>query len=220
MRSKLTLLEILLLVAPFIALVIFWPEIPARVPLHWRLHGEIDGWGNKTPGILVLPLTALALTGLLHILPRFDPKLRRQRDEHGRMPSVLPWIRIATLALFDVIFLVQMLVSLGRDIAGGRILMTCTLLFFVVLGNFLGNVRPNYFVDIRTPWTLENPETWRATQRLGRRLMFFGGLILLVAQFFLSESVFNWMFLGAIMTLATWAFVYSWHHCHTHALSR
>ena len=95
--------------------------------------------------------------------------------------------------------------------------MTCLLVFFVVLGNYLGNLRPNYFVGIRTPWTLENPETWRATHRLGGRLMFFGALILLVAQFFLSESVFGLLFVVSILSLAAWGFVYSWHHCRTHA---
>jgi hypothetical protein len=59
---------------------------------------------------------------------------------------------------------------------------------FVILGNYLPNVRPNYFIGIRTPWTLENPQTWRATHRVGGRLMFFGALVLLVLQLFVSAS--------------------------------
>ena len=219
MKTKITLLELGLLVAPFIALAFYWNQIPARIPMHWGLNGQVDSWGNKMPGIFILPLLALAVDGLLHVLPWFDPKLQHRTEEQGRMPSILPWIRIALLALFGALFLVQLLTSLGRDIAGGRILMTCTLLFFVVLGNFLGNVRPNYFVGIRTPWTLENPETWRATHRLGGRLMFFGGLALLFAQLFLSAGVFRWIFLGSILALATWGFVYSWHHCRRYGAS-
>ncbi len=98
--------------------------------------------------------------------------------------------------------------------------MSCLLVFFVVLGNFLGNLRPNYFVGIRTPWTLENPETWRATHRLGGRLMFFGGLILLIAQLFLSEGIFGWLFVVSILSLVAWGFVYSWHHSQTHVATR
>jgi uncharacterized membrane protein len=122
--------------------------------------------------------------------------------------------------LLDMIFFVQIATSLGRNVAGGRIIMTCLLVFFVILGNYLGNLRPNYFVGIRTPWTLENPETWRATHRLGGRLMFFGGLILFVTQFFLSEDIFGLVFVASILSLAAWGFVYSWHHYRTNVATR
>lgn len=216
MKTKLNWLEMLLLAAPFVALAIYWNDLPARVPTHWDLRGQINGWMTKVPGILIVPLTALGLSALLHVLPWFDPKLRRNSSEKGLMPAVLPIVRIACLLLLDAIFFVQMATSLGRNVATGRIMMTCLLLFFVILGNYLGNLRPNYFVGIRTPWTLENPETWRATHRLGGRLMFCGGLILLVAQVFLSEQLFGSIFIGALLLLAAWGFVYSWHHCRTH----
>ena len=216
MKTKLNWLEMLLLAAPFVALAIYWNDLPARVPTHWDLRGQINGWMTKVPGILIVPLTALGLSALLHVLPWFDPKLRRNSSEKGLMPAVLPIVRIACLLLLDAIFFLQMATSLGRNIAAGRIMMTCLLLFFVILGNYLGNLRPNYFVGIRTPWTLENPETWRATHRLGGRLMFGGGLILLIAQVFLSEHLFGSIFIGALLLLAAWGFVYSWHHCRTH----
>ncbi|MBA2436678.1 MAG: SdpI family protein [Verrucomicrobiota bacterium] len=220
MKTKLVWLEVVLLAAPLIALALYWNDLPARVPTHWDLRGQIDGWMSKVPGILILPLTALGITALLHILPWFDPKLRRTPGEEGLMPAVMPIVRLATLVLLDAIFLVQMATSLGRNVAAGRIMMTCLLLFFVILGNYLGNLRPNYFVGIRTPWTLENPETWRATHRLGGRLMFFGGLVLLLAQALLSESAFGLLFIGSILTLAAWGFIYSWHHSRTHVRIR
>jgi uncharacterized membrane protein len=168
----------------------------------------------------MIPCTALALNTLLHILPWFDPKLQRTWSEESLMPAILPIVRIACLLLLDTIFFVQIATSLGETVAGGRIIMTCLLVFFVVLGNYLGNLRPNYFVGIRTPWTLENPQTWRATHRLGGHLMFFGALILLLAQFFLSERTFGFLFVTSILSLAAWGFVYSWHHCRTHVATR
>lgn len=132
------------------------------------------------------------------------------------MPVVLPIVRIATLRLLDIIFFVQIASSLGQHLPGGRVVMISVLVFFVILGNYLGNGRPNYFVGARTPWTLENPETWRATHRLGGRLMFFGALILLLVQFFLSEQIFGLLFVVSILSLAAWGFIYSWHHSRTH----
>ncbi|MGB8340198.1 MAG: SdpI family protein [Chthoniobacterales bacterium] len=220
MKSKLNWLEVVLLVAPFVALAIYWNELPQRVPIHWNLRGEINGWASKEFGLLSLPLLSLGTIVLLHILPWFDPKLRKNPAEESRMSAVLPILRIVSLLLFDTIFFVQIATSLGRNVAGGRIIISCLLVFFIILGNYLGNLRPNYFVGIRTPWTLENPETWRATHRLGGRLMFFGGLILFVAQIFLSERIFGIIFVASILLLAAWGFVYSWHHYRTHVATR
>ncbi len=83
MKTKLNWLEVILLAAPLLALAFYWNELPARVPTHWNFRGQIDSWGNKTPGILIVPLTALGLTALLHILPWFDPKLRRRSGAEG-----------------------------------------------------------------------------------------------------------------------------------------
>ena len=220
MKSKLNWLEVVLLAAPFVALAIYWNELPERVPIHWNLRGEINGWASKEFGLLGLPLLSLGTIVLLHILPWFDPKLRKNPAEESRMSAVLPILRIVSLLLFDTIFFVQIATSLGRNVAGGRIIVTCLLAFFIILGNYLGNLRPNYFVGIRTPWTLENPETWRATHRLGGRLMFFGGLILFIAQFFLGERIFGWLFVASILSLAAWGFVYSWHHYRTNVATR
>jgi uncharacterized membrane protein len=217
---KLSWWEIILLATPLVALAIYWNELPARVPIRWDFRGQINGWATKMPGVIILPLTALGVTALLHVLPWFDPKLRKTPGEENRMPTVLPIFRIAFLLLLNTVFFVQIAASLGRNVPSGRIMMTCLLVFFVIMGNFLGNVRPNYFVGIRTPWTLENPETWRATHRLGGRLMFFGGLILLVAQVFLSEQIFGGLFVTSLLLLGAWGFVYSWHHCRTHVATR
>jgi uncharacterized membrane protein len=220
MKTRLSWLEVILLAAPFVVLAIYWNELPARVPMHWDFRGQSDGWSAKTPGIFMIPLTALGMTALLHVLPWFDPMLRRAAGEESLMPAVLPIVRIAVLLLLDAIFFVQIATSLGRSVSSGRIIMTCMLVFLVVMGNYLGNLRPNYFLGIRTPWTLENPETWRATHRLGGRLMFFGALILLVTQCFLSERIFGELFVVSILALVAWGFVYSWHHCRTHVATR
>jgi uncharacterized membrane protein len=88
------------------------------------------------------------------------------------------------------------------------------------LGNYLPNLRPNYFIGIRTPWTLENAETWRATHRLGGKLMFFGSLLLLVLDLFLGRSLVDSLFLMFIALLVVWSFVYSWYHFRSHVGTR
>ena len=220
MKSKLNWLEAALVVAPFIFLALFWNALPAKVPVHWGPNGEIDSLAHKFPGLLIAPLLGLGVAVLLRVLPWLDPKLARSAGETGRMPAVLPPLRFALLALFNTILLLQITVSLGKPIASGRIIISALLILLLILGNYLGNLRPNYFIGIRTPWTLEDAETWRATHRLGGRLIFFGALLLFVVQFLLEQRAFAWLFTGAVIALAIWGILYSWHHFRTHAALR
>ncbi len=98
MKNKVNWLEAILLLAPLLILVVFWRDLPARVPIHWKLRGEIDGWAPSAFGMLVMPLTGLGTIALLHVLPRFDPKLRRTVGGHGRMDDVLQIMRVVLAA--------------------------------------------------------------------------------------------------------------------------
>lgn len=216
MKTKLTWLENALLGAPFLLTAALWTYLPARVPIHWNLRGEIDGWTSKPFGLLLLPLMSLAINALLRFVPRFDPKLRGTLGKEDRMSTVLQIMRLSLAAFCGALFYAQMMSALSRPVAMGRLTVASTLLLLAIMGNYMGNLRPNYFAGIRTPWTLESPATWRATHRLGGRLMFFGSLLLLVLQFFLSESTAGILFIASALLLAVWGFWYSWRHFRTH----
>jgi uncharacterized membrane protein len=220
MKTKLSWLENALLITPFLVLATLWTRLPDRVPIHWNLRGEIDGWASKSFGLLILPLTSLVINILFRWLPRFDPKLRGKLVKEDRMTTVLQILRLAVAGFFGAVFYATIMAALGRPLAMGRIVTASTLLLLAIMGNYLGNLRPNYFAGIRTPWTLESPETWRATHRLGGRLMFFGSLVLLALQFFLSEATAAIVFTTSAISLAVWGFWYSWRHFRTHAAPR
>jgi uncharacterized membrane protein len=131
------------------------------------------------------------------------------------MQHALAILRLALAAFFTTVFLIVITASLGHPLPTGRIVPASILLLLAIIGNYSSNLRPNYFVGIRTPWTLESPATWRATHRLGGRLMFFGSLTLLILEFFVSESVFIILFTTSVVLLLLWAVWYSWHHFHT-----
>lgn len=221
MKNQLKWLEGVLVLAPFAAIGVLWNQIPERIPMHWNLRGEIDQWASSKPiGIFITPLIAVALVALLRVLPWLDPKLRKTLEEHHRMHAALQIMRITLAVFFAAVVFLQIATPLGYGNAGGRILMSCVLMLLAILGNYLPALRPNYFVGIRTPWTLENSETWRATHRLGGRLMFFGAVFLIILDFFLSPGVFGVVFMIAIGLLVIWSFLYSWYHFRKHASLR
>jgi len=215
-KNKLNWLEAALVLAPFLLVLAFWNQLPARVPIHWNLAGEIDRWSSKS-SILLMPLTSCATVALLHLIPWLDPKLRRKRSSTERMNTVLPIFRLLFATFFFFTFLLVLCASLGAFLSVGRIITTSVLLFLAGIGNYLGKLRPNYFIGLRTPWTLESGETWRATHRLGGRLFFFGSIGLLLAEFLVPEPIFIFLSVTAALLLVVWSFVYSWRHFHMSA---
>ena len=207
MKNKVNWFEAFLVITPFVLLAVFWNQIPPRIPLQWTLDGQIGRWGSKTFGLLNLPLASLATVVILHFVPRFDPKLQGKQNSADRMSAVLPIFRILIASFFLVVFLLLFCAALGIYVSTGRILMTAILLLLAGMGNFLGILRPNYFIGLRTPWT--------ATHRVGGRLLFFGSTALLVAEFFVGEHVFFFLFITGTLLLVVWSFVYSWHHFRT-----
>lgn len=213
MKNKLAWFEAALLAAPFAALLVLWDKLPARIPMHWNLAGEADRWSSSRWEVLLLPLFSLGAVVVCRVLPGLDPKLRQMSDT-GRMPMALQVLRIAMACLFGAIFALQIAAALGSPMPVGRIAITGVLLFLAVTGNYLGNLRQNYFFGLRTPWTLEDDETWRATHRRGGELLFFGSSALLLLSFIVSQEVFVPLLVAAVVAFILWTLLFSWHHYH------
>lgn len=184
------------------------------------MRGQVNGWASKPFGLLMLPVINVMLYLFMRFQRKFDRKLSAAPDggeSHVQRPMRI--LRLALVAFFFGVICFQMAAALGYQVPMGRFVFTGCLLLFVVIGNYFTVLRPNYFVGIRTPWTLRNPLTWRATHRIGGRIMVFGSLALLAAQFFIAQQVFTWAFLAFLFGFLLWALVYSWNHSRTHAAS-
>jgi uncharacterized membrane protein len=103
-----------------------------------------------------------------------------------------------------------MAVAAGIPVDMNRTITNAMLILFMILGNFMGNLRPNYFAGIRTPWTLDDPEIWRATHRIGARILFYGCLALLLTQWLLSSDQFLYVSLGCLLGCSIWSIAYSY----------
>jgi uncharacterized membrane protein len=142
--------------------VVVWPRLPERVPTHWNLRGEVNGWSGKTFGGFFVPALAAAIWLLMPLLRLLDPR----RENYDRFDSTF-FTLVNGIVLFMGAMHVLMLGSaLGWPIDMGRASFVLIGLVFIVLGNFLPRVRSNWWIGVRTPWTLENDRVWRETHRL------------------------------------------------------
>ena len=80
---------------------------------------------------------------------------------------------------------------------------------FMFLGNYFQAIKPNYFIGIRTPWTLENENVWRKTHQLGGKLFFIAGLLIMILPFVLHQY-FHEIFLTIIFSAALIPVIYSY----------
>ena len=155
-----------------------WPWAPDRIPVHWNVAGEIDRYGGKAAGLLVLPSMAMGIYLLTVVLPAVDPG-RANYPQFSRAYSV---IRLALVALFAVIYGTVHLWIRGRAVSIAALVPLLVGVLFVVLGNQLGKIRPNWFVGIRTPWTLSSKTAWMKTHRLAGWLFVGWGLAIVATS--------------------------------------
>ena len=182
-------LQVLILAAPFCAVALLWDKIPAQIPIHWNIHGQIDGHSGKIFGTLFMPVLNIFIAALLAVVPFLDPKIKKY-DEETKANSirVIKNLRLV-VTLFNACFAFAILAfALHYRFDMNRFAFGALGLLFILMGNFMGKLRPNYFAGIRTPWTLESKIVWLKTHRLGGRVMVAGGICMLFASFLLPAQ--------------------------------
>ncbi|HMM42592.1 MAG TPA: DUF1648 domain-containing protein [Thermomicrobiales bacterium] len=195
----------LLMAGMFLASAIAWPTTPDRVPMHWNAAGEVDGYGGKLEGLFLLPAITLGLYLLLLFLPRIDPG----RANYSLFSGSYAIIRISMVVLMAAIHALVLLWIKDIKVNASLVVMTGVGLLFIVIGLVLGKVQPNWFVGIRTPWTLSSRRSWVRTHRLGGWLFIAMGLVMIAAEF-LSASLMAPVILVTTLGSVVVMFVYSY----------
>jgi uncharacterized membrane protein len=140
-----------------------WPHVPARMPVHWDLQGQPDRHGGRIEGLLVLPLAAIAIYLLFLVLPRFDPG----RDNYPRFRGAYLTIRLAILLVIAALHAALLASAQGIEIPIDKAMTGLIAALFIAIGLVMGKLRPNWFVGIRTPWTLSSKLAWTRSHSLG-----------------------------------------------------
>jgi uncharacterized membrane protein len=195
----------LVLVAALVFAAVVFPFLPARIPTHWNVHGQVDAWMSRWPGAFLMPAIGGALWLLLLGLRSIDPR----RAHYERFKETF-WVILNVLSIYFALFTVLSLgVALGWPIDMTRTALLSIAILFIVLGGYLPRIRSNWWIGIRTPWTLENEEVWRKTHRLGGRLFIIGGAVALVGAL-LPPPFQIWVALGGLLLAGLVPVVYSY----------
>ena len=177
MRKWSIVVCLLLIAAACAATAWAWPQLPAQLPVHWNAAGEVDGYGPRIAMLALGPgLMSLALLfGLL--LPRISPR----HFELSSFESTYSYLCVVTMLLQAYIFVLVLLEVLHGGVSMQHAVPAGIFILLILIGNPLGKVRRNFFMGVRTPWTLASEAVWYGTHRLAARMMVASGVLGLFA---------------------------------------
>lgn len=179
-----TVLVVLLAIIPLAYLTYLYPSLPDKVPTHYNISGKIDAYGEKTTiwiPVVIFSILNIGIHFLFKALPKIDPKKSATQS-----PAML-----AKLSTFLAVFLVLIQISMIQATTGNTSILNKTLvpaigLLFALIGNYMFSIKPNYFVGLRLPWTLENEDNWRKTHQYMSKYWVTGGIIIFITGLFTS----------------------------------
>lgn len=156
-----------------LATAIAYPYMPELVPMHWNVHGNVDRWGTKSTLFTFDPGVMAGVVVLFSMLPWLSPK-RFEIDSFRSTYLYMMVVFVAMLAYIHCVVLASAFTSridVSRAVEGGACLL------IALLGNVMGKVRRNFYIGIRTPWTIANERVWNKTHRLAAKTSFAAGLL-------------------------------------------
>ncbi|WP_435153127.1 SdpI family protein [Haladaptatus sp. DFWS20] len=173
------LVALLLVVIAFGVSAYFYPQMPDRMATHWNASGDADGTMSKLWGLFLLPTLTAGLLVLFAVIPRIDPlseNIQMFREQYE---------------LFVVLFVAFMLYvhslvilwNLGYRFEFTTVLAPAMGVLFYFIGTLMNRVERNWFVGVKTPWTLSNDEVWKNTHSRAGTLFKFAGIIAVLGAF-------------------------------------
>lgn len=176
-RTTLIVAGLLILAGVILSLSVY-NRLPDPMASHWNLNDEVDGTISRPWGAFLMPILAAFLTGLLLLVPHIDPLKANIASFRGAYNAFV----IVMLVFLLYLHKLTLLWNLGyQDFQMSRVLLPAIGLIFVFAGLLMARSRRNFFIGIRTPWTLSSDTVWEKTHRLGSRLFIAIGLVVVLA---------------------------------------
>lgn len=182
-----------------------YSKLPAKIITHWNFYGQADGWGSRDFHSIFFPGLLIVMYALFNFVPNFDPRKERY-EEFSKVYLIMRNLILSALA---GIFVASTMVNLGYDLNMGVVTATIIGLMMIFLGNYFGKLKRNWFVGIKSPWTLSSENVWNKTHRLGGKLFMIWGLGMIIAPW-LNSYLGMGILLGGILVILISVNVYSY----------
>ncbi len=197
---KTLVITTVIILLPIVAGLLLWNALPERIPSHWNVAGEIDGWSSKPFAVFGMPLLMLAFQWLCVLGTGADPK---KNNHPEKILHLVLWI-IPVLNI--VLSAITYAVALGKEVRMEVIMPVLIGLVLAIVGNYLPKCKQNYTIGIKIPWTLNSEENWNRTHRFAGRLWLVCGIVIMLTGFLGGF----WIFFGIVLVMVLAPFIYSY----------
>lgn len=204
-RNTIIIVLILIVVATLAGLLL-WNRLPDQMASHWNVNDQVDGYMPKTWGVFMVPLITLGMLLLFLVIPSIDP-LKANIAQFREAFNLFIVLMVAFMLYIHALTLTWSLGYTGFKMSTS--MLPAMGLLFIFIGFMLRKAKRNFFIGIRTPWTLSNDRVWDETHRLGSILFMASGVLALIGGIFGGMTAF-WFLFVPIMGSTIFLFAYSY----------
>jgi len=208
MTTKITSIITLILIAlALLAGATLWNQLPDQMASHWNINDEVDGTMPRFWGVFLMPLITTGMLVLFLVLSGIDPL--KANIAQFRESFNLFIILIVTFMLY--IHGLTLAWSFGyQDFKMSAAMLPFMGVLFIAIGFMLKKAKRNFFIGIRTPWTLSSDSVWDKTHQLGSVLFMVSGAFAIIGGVFGGMIAFLLMFIpliGSSLFLVIYSYV-------------
>ncbi|MBJ7895260.1 SdpI family protein [Bacillus atrophaeus] len=187
------LFSVVIIVLTILTWVFTYSSLPNDLVTHWGINGNADDYSSKFNAMMTFIGIMIIQYILMVTIPKIDPK-------NNYKTFMRPYMAVfnTMFAVLFIINLITILTGLGYDLPIPYLGSFVLGAIFMVFGNFIQKVKPNFFLGIRTPWTLSNERVWKDTHRVSSKLFVLAGVIIMLTAFFPSTYKESIIFTAAI----------------------
>jgi uncharacterized membrane protein len=184
--------------------ILLYPQMPDQMASHWNAQGEVDDTMCKFWGLFLMPIITLAMYLLFLAIPRIDP-LKKNIEKFRKY---FDWFIYLIILFLFYIYLLTIIWNLGYRFEMGTAIIPALAVLFYIIGVVVERAKRNWFIGIRTPWTLSSDVVWDKTHKLGGKLFKIVAVITLIAILFPHYTI--WLVIGPVIAVTIFTIVYSY----------
>jgi len=202
--TKTELVVFAIILISFVIGFYFYSQMPDKIASHWNAQDQVDGYMPKFWGLFLMPVISIGLLLLFMLIPKIDP-LKKNIEKFRKYYN---WFVLLIIIFLFYIYLLTVLWNIGFRFAMSQMMLPSLGILFYYIGILLENAKRNWFIGIRTPWTLSSDKVWDKTHKIGSKLFKIIGVIAFLGIFFQKYSI--WFILVPILLVAVYLIVYSY----------
>jgi uncharacterized membrane protein len=202
--KKMLVAALIIIILSFLIGIASYSYLPNTLASHWGANGNVNGYTPKFWALFLIPFISVGLFILFYFIPKLDPLKKNYEKFAKYYESFILVMIIFMLYIYVLTILWNFHITFNMSLA----LIPALGFLFIYIGIILKYTKRNWFIGIRTPWTLSSDKVWDKTHQLGSRLFEISGIIAIVGIFF--PDYLLWFLLAPIIVSVVWLFIYSY----------